>query len=209
MLTVLLLISLLSLSLSLRIMLSSSIPPLPQKVINKKKITILGAGSWGTAIASKLGRKLQAAKDERNEFSFVYDDKVSLWVFNEMLSGNIIFNKWIEVTSDSTNVTSLVDIINDTHENVKYLKGMKLPSNVIATSDIIKATEQADVLVFVVPHEFVAQTIAQMKGHCKDTCVFVSLTKGVHVSEQGPKLLSEVIAKELGIKSTAVLMGGI
>ena len=190
-------------------MLSSVSPPLPQKVINKKKISIIGAGSWGTAIASKLGRKLQAAKDERNEFSYAYDDKVSLWVFNEMLSGNVIFNKWIEVTSDSTNVTSLVDIINDTHENVKYLKGIKLPSNIIATSDIIKAVEDADVLIFVVPHEFVGKTLAQMKGHCKDTCVVVSLTKGVHVSEQGPKLLSDVIAKELGIKSTAVLMGGI
>jgi glycerol-3-phosphate dehydrogenase (NAD+) len=126
-----------------------------------------------------------------------------------MLSGNVIFNKWIEVTSDSTNVTSLVDIINDTHENVKYLKGIKLPSNIIATSDIVKAVEDADVLIFVVPHEFVDQTLAQMKGHCKDTCVVVSLTKGLHVSKEGPKLLSDVIAKELGIKSTAVLMGGI
>lgn len=166
----------------------------------------LGAGNWGTAVASKLGAKLQSSKDARNEFSYVYDDTISLWVFDEQISGNIIFNKWCEVSSSSTNTTSLVDIINDTHENVKYLKGIKLTSNIRATSNLTSACD-ADVLVFVVPHEFLHQTLAKMKGHCKDTAVIISLTKGLHVTDAGPELITDIIARELGLKSIAVLMG--
>jgi len=154
-----------------------------------------------------LGNKLQLSKDAHNEFSYVYDDKISLWVFDEKLSGNIIFNKWCEVSSASTNTTSLVDIINDTHENVKYLKGVKLSSNIYATANIVHACSNADVLVFVVPHEFIHQTLSQMKGHCKDTAVVVSLTKGLHVTDSGPELISDIIARELGLKSVACLMG--
>lgn len=199
-------ISLIFLSLSLTIM-SSSVPPSPSTFIKKKNISVIGAGSWGTAIASKLGRKLQHSKDTPNDLSETYNERISLWLYDEMLPGNIICNKWCPASSSSTNATSLVDIINDTHENVKYLPGIILTSNVIATPDIVKATATADVLIFVIPHEFLAQTLAQMKGHCKESCVLVSLTKGLHVTEDGPKLLSEVIAKELRLKSTAVLMG--
>lgn len=43
-----------------------------------------------------------------------YEDEVRMWVFDEQVDGR-----------------SLVDIINTEHENVKYLPGVKLPSNVV------------------------------------------------------------------------------
>lgn len=49
---------------------------------------------------------------------------------------------------DGKNLTS---ILNDTHENVKYLPGVKIPDNIIAEPDLLKAVEGATLLVFVLP----------------------------------------------------------
>ena len=44
------------------------------------------------------------------------DDKVTMYVYEEMIDGK-----------------KLTEIINTTHENVKYLPGHKLPPNVVST----------------------------------------------------------------------------
>ena len=41
----------------------------------------------------------------------------------------------------------LTEIINETHENVKYLKGRKLPLNVVAVSDLVEAVKVSHSLV--------------------------------------------------------------
>lgn len=51
----------------------------------------------------------------------------------------------------------LTDIINETHENVKYLPGHKLSENVIAVPDVVEAAKCADILVFVLPHRFICR----------------------------------------------------
>ena len=45
-----------------------------------------------------------------------FDKRVNMWVFEEMINGQ-----------------KLTEIINTTHENVKYLKGIKLPESVVST----------------------------------------------------------------------------
>lgn len=59
-----------------------------------------------------------------------------MWVYEEMINGE-----------------KLTEIINKKHENVKYLPGVLLPPNVVAEPDIVKASSDADILVFVVPHQ--------------------------------------------------------
>ena len=48
----------------------------------------------------------------------------------------------------------LTDIINKDHVNTKYLPGIQLPHNVLASSDIHEACSTADIIFFVVPHQF-------------------------------------------------------
>lgn len=64
-------------------------------------------------------------------------DKVKMWVYPEKVEGE-----------------SLIDIINTRHENVKYLPGVKLFTNLEANPDVVECTKDADYLVFVVPHQF-------------------------------------------------------
>ena len=45
----------------------------------------------------------------------MFAEEVSMWVFEEMIEGR-----------------KLTEIINETHENVKYLPNHKLPSNVVS-----------------------------------------------------------------------------
>lgn len=47
----------------------------------------------------------------------------------------------------------LTEIINTDHENVKYLPGVKLPENIVATASAVDAAKGADLLIFVLPHQ--------------------------------------------------------
>ncbi len=52
--------------------------------------------------------------------------------------------------------SQLSEIINSRHENVKYLPGVELPSNVRAVPKLREAAEGADVVIFCMPHQFCA-----------------------------------------------------
>ena len=62
----------------------------------KEKVTIVGSGNWGSAIAKIIARNVI----DREEF----DNEVRMWVYEEQVDGK-----------------NLTDIINTEHENVKYL----------------------------------------------------------------------------------------
>ncbi|KAM6979849.1 glycerol-3-phosphate dehydrogenase [NAD(+)], cytoplasmic-like [Aplochiton taeniatus] len=146
-----------------------------------KKICLIGSGNWGSAIAKIVGSN--AAKIP------TFDKTVSMWVFEEMVNGR-----------------KLTEIINQDHENVKYLPGHKLPPNVLAVPELVDAVKGADILVFVIPHQFVHRVCDTIKDHIKKDAVGVSLIKGVDEGPEGLKLISEVIRGKLGITMT-VLMG--
>lgn len=94
------------------------------------RVAVLGSGNFGSVIARNVARNLQNI----NEFSV---KEVKMWVHDEQVNGK-----------------SLVDIINDERVNVKYLPGVKLPDNVIATRSIEDACSDADILLFIVPHQY-------------------------------------------------------
>ncbi|CAG0914668.1 unnamed protein product [Notodromas monacha] len=149
----------------------------------KRRISIIGSGNWGSAIARIVGlncRKLDYMVDE-----------VKMWVFEEVLEDG----------------RKLTDVINTEHENVKYLKGFKLPDNVVAEPDILKSTLNADYLVFVMPHQFLDRACAPLKGNLKPGAVGISLIKGFDLQPNGKvQLISELISQMLNIQ-VCCLMG--
>ncbi|KAK1901128.1 Glycerol-3-phosphate dehydrogenase [NAD(+)] cytoplasmic [Dissostichus eleginoides] len=146
-----------------------------------KKICVIGSGNWGSAIAKIVGAN--AAKYDR------FDTTVNMWVFEETVNGR-----------------KLTEIINNDHENVKYLPGHKLPPNVLAVPDLAESVKGADILIFVIPHQFIVRVCDTIKDHIKKDAVGMSLIKGVDAGPEGLKLISEVIRGKLDI-TTTVLMG--
>ncbi|XP_063071162.1 glycerol-3-phosphate dehydrogenase [NAD(+)], cytoplasmic-like [Engraulis encrasicolus] len=146
-----------------------------------KKICIIGSGNWGSAIAKIVGAN--AGKLD------MFDTTVNMWVFEEEVNGR-----------------KLTEIINTDHENVKYLPGHKLPPNVLAVPDLLESVKGTDILIFVIPHQFINRVCETIKGHLKPDAVGMSLIKGVDEGPEGLKLISDVIREKLGITMT-VLMG--
>ena len=62
------------------------------------------------------------------------------------------------VYEELVNGRKLTEIINQDHENVKYLPGHKLPENVVAVPDVVQAAHDADIIIFVLPHQFMTNT---------------------------------------------------
>merc|ERR1711897_81355 len=100
----------------------------------------------------------------------------------------------------------LSEVFNEGKENIKYLPGIQLPQNIMAEPDVKKAVGDADILVWVLPHQFVPRTVQNM-GPVKEGSVSVSLIKGGLELEGGKLgLCSDLLRKLLG-HEVAVLMG--
>jgi len=143
----------------------------PQYHDTPEKVCIVGSGNWGSTISITIGQN--AAKYEECE------TRVNMWVFEESIDGR-----------------NLTDIINNDHENVKYLAGHKIPENVVAVPDLRKAAEGATLLVFVLPHQFLPRLLPQIKEVVHPSCRGVSLIKGLDFDKTAlrPTLISQSIA---------------
>jgi glycerol-3-phosphate dehydrogenase (NAD+) len=127
----------------------------------------------------------------------VFNTNIEMYVFEETIQ------------EDGKDV-KLSEVINRKHENVKYLPGIKLPENINANPDLEASVKDADVLVFLAPHQFVIRQVMAIKDVIKPNAVPVSLIKGGFDVEDGvPKLLTEQIRLALGGArgETSVLMG--
>ena len=100
-----------------------------------------------------------------------------------------------------------LDILDKQRENKKYLKGIKIPENIIFEKDIKKAIEFGEYIVFSIPSKFfrsVSQLIKKEKiSLSKKT--FISVTKGLE--QDSLKRMTEVLKEELGNVKTCVLSG--
>ena len=93
----------------------------------------------------------------------------------------------------------LTSIINTHHENVKYLPGVALPSNVVANPSLRDAVKDSTILVFNLPHQFIGNVCKQISGHILPFARGISCIKGVNVTDDGVSLFSEWIGDGLGI----------
>jgi len=116
------------------------------------------------------------------------------------------FFTWWENSGKSNIGRLLTSVINRQKENLKYLPGIKLGDNVKAIGSIVEAVEDADLLVFVTPHQFVMDTCLELKGRIKPSAKAISLIKGMEINATGFSLITGVIGRELGL-DCSVLMG--
>ncbi|KAF5746913.1 glycerol-3-phosphate dehydrogenase [Tripterygium wilfordii] len=151
-------------------------------VSHKSRVTVVGSGNWGS-VAAKL-----IASNTLKLGSF--HDEVRMWVFEEKLPSG----------------EKLTDVINRTNENVKYLPGIKLGKNVIADPDLENAVKDANMLVFVTPHQFMEGICKGLVGKLHANVEGISLIKGMEVKKEGPQMISALVSKQLGI-NCCVLMG--
>jgi glycerol-3-phosphate dehydrogenase (NAD+) len=108
------------------------------------------------------------------------------------------------VFEETVDGQKLTDIINTKHENVKYLKGVPLPHNVVAIPDVVEACKDANLVVFVVPHQFIHGICEKMKGHLAPGARAISLIKGLEITAEGTRLFSEEISRILDIPCAAL-----
>jgi len=149
-------------------------------MIDCDKVAIIGSGNWGSAISRIIGTN--CARHE------CFETIVNMYVYEET------------VTLEDGTTNFLTNIINDKHENVKYLPGIKLPKNVIAVKDLATATKDATLLVFVTPHQFMTNMLPIIAESAAPNCRGVNLIKGIdfdHDSKQ-PVLISKMISKAMG-----------
>ena len=148
-----------------------------------RQIAIIGSGNWGSAIGRLVAKNVGSKPN-------IFQSNVLMWVFEETINNRL-----------------LSIIINEDHENVKYLPGVKLPYNLVANTDLNHCCEKADILIFVIPHNFLPSVLKSMKGRIKKDAIAVSLIKGLEINRNGPELLSSMIQSALNIDNIAVLMG--
>jgi glycerol-3-phosphate dehydrogenase (NAD(P)+) len=100
-----------------------------------------------------------------------------------------------------------LDVLDKERENKTYLKGIKIPSNIVFEKDLGKAIEFGEYIVFSIPSKFfreVTKNIKKEKISLKGK-VFINVAKGLE--QKTLKRMTEILKEELGNVQTAVLSG--
>ncbi len=132
------------------------------------KITVLGAGAWGTTMAQVLA---DCAND------------VLLWGRS----------------------TEVVDEINNSHTNKKYLGKHILPTQLNATSDIEKAFKHSSIIVLAIPAQSLRAALIEWKPLFAKDALIVSTLKGIELTSD--LRMTEVIIDVLDTKNYAIITG--
>jgi len=181
-----------------------------------EKVALIGSGNWGSAIATKMGINAAACSD--------FQDDVHMWVFEEYVK--LEDGKWVRPARGALppegktwvdeGYRTLTGVINELHENVIYLPGIPLPKNIIANADIKECVTGATMMVFVIPHNFLAPIVPKMEGAFAKGAIGCSLIKGIEFEKDGarkPILISDLLKTEMAkaegapTVSMSVLMG--
>ena len=146
----------------------------------------------GSTIAKIVAENTAAHPD-------IFEPDVQMWVFEETVTLPQS-SKHYDASSDlSTKPQKLTTLINTFHENVKYLPNIALPKNVHANPSVQEAAQDATILVFNLPDQFIPKVCEQLQGHILPYARGISCIKGVSVSASTISLFSETISAKLGI----------
>jgi glycerol-3-phosphate dehydrogenase (NAD(P)+) len=107
------------------------------------RITVLGSGAWGTAIALSLAKQGKHA--------------VTLWSHRAETAKALTHDR----------------------ENCRFLPGIPLPESIQTTGNDAEAVGDAEILVCVVPSEFLRATMVRLMPHMRGGQIVVSATKGI------------------------------
>ena len=131
-------------------------------------VGVMGAGSWGTALALLLHSN---------------GHQVTVWSINE----------------------EEVEMLSKEREHKSKLPGVKIPEDMVFTSDMETAIKEKDFLVLAVPSAFTRGTARNMKPFVKEGQIIVDVAKGIE--EDTLMTLSQQIEEEIPQADVAVLSG--
>jgi len=150
----------------------------------RKNATVLGSGNWGSTIGKVIANNTKKHSD-------IFNETVNMYVYEEQIDGK-----------------NLSSIINEKHQNVKYLPKIELPKNLVAVPDIIQALKDADVIFFVLPFQFAKKSLISIKDSLKKDSYFVNLSKGVYYDKENDDLtLISQLAENITGKKCYTMMG--
>ncbi|KAI9796140.1 MAG: glycerol-3-phosphate dehydrogenase [Piccolia ochrophora] len=158
----------------------------------RHKVTVVGSGNWGSAIAKIVAENTKAHPQ-------LFEPEVRMWVYEETITLPESSRFYDPSSELSTTPQKLTDLINHFHENVKYLPNIALPPTVVATPSLADSVKDSTILVFNLPHQFIEGICEQLRGKILPYARGISCIKGVHVSADGVQLFSESIGSKLGI----------
>lgn len=97
--------------------------------------------------------------------------------------------------------------INRDHENKMYLPGVKLPTDLIVTSDLLKVMEGADIVLLVTPSAYIRETLLILEPLVTTDMILVNCAKGME--RASGKSMSELMDELVGYKTSkqAILSG--
>jgi len=150
------------------------------------KVCMIGSGNWGSAVATLIGQNTPKYPEFFNDINmYVYEEEIDF----------------------GGRKRKLPEVINEKHENVKYLPNIPLPSCIKAVPDLKEAAKDADILIWVVPHQFVTRMVPAVKEVCSSKAISISLIKGgIDIKDGQIQLCSDLIKHGMG-HDCSVLMG--
>jgi glycerol-3-phosphate dehydrogenase (NAD(P)+) len=106
------------------------------------KISVLGAGGWGTTLAILLHYN---------------GHNVTLWEYKKSYARHLLKKRI----------------------NTDYLPGIKIPKEVLITSDIEEVSDDKNLIVLAVPSQFLRDVIKKINYHTIEDTILVSVSKGI------------------------------
>ncbi len=97
------------------------------------------------------------------------------------------------------------EVLDKKRENIKYLKGVKIPAKIRITSDLNAAVEASEYIVLAQPSHFMRALLLRIKKINYRKKTFISVTKGIE--QKTLMTMSQVIKDVLGRVKVAVLSG--
>lgn len=132
------------------------------------KVGVIGAGSWGIALAKVLSTN---------------GNNVTVWSVIE----------------------SEIAMLREHYEHLEKLPGIKLPKEILFTTELSEAIEGMEYLILAVPSVFTRSTVKTMAPFVKSGQVIVCVAKGIE--ESTLMTLSDIVEEELPKAETAVMCG--
>lgn len=132
------------------------------------KVSVIGAGSWGTALALLL---------HKNEH------EVTVWSIME----------------------DEIQMLQEKREHLSKLPGVRLPEDMVFTTDLEASLKDKELVVLAVPSPFTRSTAHNMRPFVKEGQLIVNVAKGVE--EKTLMTLSDIIEEEIPQANVAVLSG--
>lgn len=132
------------------------------------KVGIIGAGSWGIALAVLLHKN---------------GHEITVW----------------------SKIEQEIAMLKAEHEHKDKLPGVKLPEDMVFTTDLQEAVAGRDLLVLAVPSAFTRSTAKLLKSVVEQDQIIVNVAKGIE--ENTLMTLSQIIEEEVPQAVVAVLSG--